>query len=128
MGLVSLKYEFETLSDLRGTADNARYFLRSINLSPYGYDFRTIRSWSLLIHNIRDRLTEISLNKEAEVKAKVKAEAETKTIEKTEIEEEILYEYRALNLTWRVVKVIDSIKNNILYILHQRFNKIFRRI
>jgi len=101
MGLVSLKNQFFKLTNLLGTADNARAFLVSIKLSPYGYDFRTIVSWTEVIANIRERLNEIRIQEELE-------ESFIKKEEISELEELILSKSNNIKLTWKTVKTIHS--------------------
>jgi len=112
MGLVALKYEFEYLTDLKATAANARYFLSSIRLPTWGYDFRTIRSWSSLVDTISEYLKN---NKQSEVQEEVKEEpVNPSDDESTELEKEVIVKYKSLLPNWKIVKRtegINSIKN-----------------
>lgn len=114
MGLKSLKWEFERLTDLPGTAANARAFLVSIQLSPYGYDFRTIASWSECVYNICTRLEDIEEDKRREEEYRAyqeeKAQAEAEAEEKTELEEQIVKKYNTLSLTWFIIKKFHKIR------------------
>ena len=107
MGLKSLKWEFESLTGLAGTAANARAFLVSIQLSPYGYDFRTIASWEECVWSIETRLNEI---KEAEATAEAAKSSPHKEDEITELEKQIIEKYNTLSLSWFLIKKFHGIR------------------
>ena len=99
MGLVSLKQEFNYLTDLEATASNARYFLSQIRLSISGYDFRTIKSWSKLVVTIKEYLESIKQPEPEDIDTD------------SEVEAEIIKKYKTTSLTWRLVKSIENINS-----------------